>query len=317
MAESYNKKPKVIAVVGPTASGKTALGVALCKAIGGEVISADSMQIYKGLDIGTAKVSPAETGGVPHHCVDILTPDQLFSVADFTARATAITAQLTAQQKQAVLVGGTGQYVESFIKGVRFSHEKPVQGLREALAAQLAAEGREAMYARLQSLDPEAAAQIHPNNTVRVLRALEHYEGTGRKISTQKAESLPQQPPYQSLVIGLAFADRDVLYGRINRRVDIMLEQGLLQEAELVYQNRALFTTAAQAIGYKEFFPYFAGEATVAACTETLKQASRKYAKRQMTWFRHMQDVVWLDATSADVCAQAIAEAEQFLQKEG
>ncbi len=317
MAELYHKKPKVLAVVGPTATGKTALGVALCKAIGGEVISADSMQIYKGLSVGTAKVTREETQGVAHHCVDILSPDALFSVADFTARAGEITAQLTHAQKHAVLVGGTGQYVESFLKGVRFSAEKTVPGLREALAAQLAQQGGEAMYARLLSLDPEAAAQIHPNNTVRVLRALEHYDTTGRKISTQKAESLPSEVPYDSLVIGLTFPDRAVLYERINRRVDIMLSQGLLDEAQHVYQNRAQFITAAQAIGYKEFFPYFEGEASLEACTETVKQASRKYAKRQMTWFRHMPDVLWLDAGATDVAQQAICAATKFLAGEG
>lgn len=304
-------------MVGSTATGKTALGVALCKAIGGEVISADSMQIYKGLDVGTAKVMPDETQGVVHHCVDILTPDQNFSVADFTARAGEITAQLTHAQKHAVLVGGTGQYVESFLKGVRFSGEKTIPGLRESLAAQLAQQGGEAMYARLLLLDPEAAAEIHPNNTVRVLRALEHYETTGRKISTQKAESLPSKAPYDSLVMGLAFPDRAVLYERINRRVDSMLTQGLLDEAQLVYQNRAQFITAAQAIGYKEYFPYFEGTQSLEACTETLKQASRKYAKRQMTWFRHMPNILWLDAGSADVAQQAVCAATKFLAGEG
>ncbi len=313
MAELNNTKPKVLAVVGATATGKTALGVALCNAIGGEVISADSMQIYKGLDIGTAKVSPDETQGIPHHCVDILAPEEIFSVADFSARAAEITATLTAQQKHAVLVGGTGQYVESFLKGVRFSKEKTVSGMREALAAQLAEQGGEAMYARLTALDPEAAAEIHPNNTVRVLRALEHFDTTGRKISQQKAESLPAEAPYDSLIIGLDFQDRAILYDRINRRVDIMLAQGLLQEAEFVYQNRDRFITAAQAIGYKEFFPYFAGEQSLEACTEKVKQASRKYAKRQMTWFRHMQGIVWLDAASEDVAGQAIALATEFL----
>ncbi len=316
MAELYNlKKPKVLAVVGATATGKTALGVAICRAIGGEVISADSMQIYKGLDVGTAKVAPEETQGVPHHCVDILAPDALFSVADFTARATQITEQLAAQQKYPVLVGGTGQYVESFLKGVRFSAEKSDTALREALAAQLAEQGGEAMYAQLVSLDPDAAAAIHPNNTVRVLRALEHYQSTGRTISSQKAASLPDEAPYDSLIIGLQFSDRADLYDRINRRVDSMLTQGLLEEAQLVYQNKEQFVTAAQAIGYKEFFPYFAGELPLAECVETVKQASRKYAKRQMTWFRHMQNIHWLNAGDADVAAQGVQLAKEFLEQ--
>ncbi len=307
----------MLAVVGATATGKTALGVALCRGIGGEVISADSMQIYKGLNVGTAKVSPAETQGITHHCVDILSPEQLFSVADFTARADDITTALAAQGKHAVLVGGTGQYVESFLKGVQFSKEKTGSGMRETLAAQLAEEGKDAMYAQLVRFDPEAAAEIHPNNTVRVLRALEHYQVTGRKISTQKAESLPSEAPYDSLVIGLGFPDRAVLYERINRRVDIMLAQGLLEEAQLVYQNRTQFITAAQAIGYKEFFPYFEGVEPLETCVESVKQASRKYAKRQMTWFRHMPNILWLDAGSADVAQQAICAAQQFLAGEG
>ncbi len=303
-------------MVGATTTGKTALGVAICKAIGGEVISTDSMQIYKGLDIGTAKVAPEETQGIVHHCVDILSPEAIFSVADFTARAKDITAQLTVQQKYPVLVGGTGQYLESFLKGVRFSDEKVVTGMREALAAQLAEEGSAAMYERLCAVDPDAAADIHPNNTVRVLRALEHYQTTGRTISQQKAESLPPEQPYDSLIIGLTFPDREVLYERINRRVDIMIAQGLLQESALVHQNRTQYVTAAQAIGYKEFFPYFEGQATLEECTEKLKQASRKYAKRQMTWFRHMEGIVWLNAGDADVAAQAVTLAREFLAKE-
>ncbi len=302
-------------MIGATATGKTALGVALCQAIGGEVISADSMQIYKGLDVGTAKVNLAETQGIMHHCVDILSPDKLFSVADFTARAGEITATLTAQSKHAVLVGGTGQYVESFLKGVRFSKEKTISGLRETLAARLEVQGRDAMYQTLCDLDAEAAAEIHPNNTVRVLRALEHYYTTGRKISQQKADSLPEEAPYKSLVIGLDFPARETLYQRINTRVDIMLAQGLLQEAEYVYQNRTQFVTAAQAIGYKEFFPYFEGTQSLEECTEKVKQASRKYAKRQMTWFRHMDGIVWLNAGDADVVAQAVQLASDFIAK--
>ena len=314
MGES-NDKQSVIAVVGPTATGKTALGIALALRFGGEVISADSMQIYKGLDVGTAKVTPEETRGVPHHCVDILPPETSFSVADFTALAGRLVEEIGAKGHLPILVGGTGLYVQSLLKGVRFTREKAPDGLREALAAEMAAKGPEAMYAQLQAVDPEAAASIHPNNHVRVLRALEHYRATGCRLSQQKAESLPAEQPYRSLLLGLDFADRSVLYRRIDTRVDRMMERGLLEEARLVYEHRQSYRTAAQAIGYKEFFPYFAGEAALESCVAQLKQASRRYAKRQLTWFRHMDGVVWLQADAPDLLDQAFSFAAAFLEK--
>lgn len=308
-------KHPVLAVVGPTATGKTALGVALAKRFGGEVISADSMQIYRGLDVGTAKVTAEETQGVPHHCVDFLPPEEVFSVADFTALAARLEQEISARGALPILVGGTGLYIQSFLEGIRFTEEKPSNGLREQLAAELEARGPEAMYAELLSVDPQAAATIHPNNRVRVLRALEHYRATGRRLSEQKAASRPSQRPYRSLVLGLDFADRAQLYRRIDLRVDRMMEQGLLEEARLVYDHWDSYRTAAQAIGYKEFFPYFAGEAELAACVEKLKQASRNYAKRQLTWFRHMEGVVWLQADAPDLLDEACRRTEEFLEK--
>lgn len=315
MAESFEKKHPVLAVVGPTATGKTALGVALAERFGGEIISADSMQIYRGLDVGTAKVTPEETHGIPHHAVDLLEPDQTFSVADFTALAARLEAELSARGKLPILVGGTGLYVQSFLYGVRFTAEKTPDGLREQLAAELAEKGPAAMYEELKQADPEAAAAIHPNNQVRVLRALEHYRATGKKLSEQKAGSLPPERPYRSLVLGLDFPDRAQLYARIDRRVDKMMEAGLLREAQLVYANRDRFKTAAQAIGYKEFFPYFEGAAELTPCVDKLKQASRNYAKRQLTWFRHMDGVVWLDASAPDAAARAAALTQEFIAK--
>ena len=309
------KKHPVVAVVGPTATGKTALGVALAQHFSGEVISCDSMQIYKGLDVGTAKVTPEETCGIPHHGVDILTPDKPFSVADFTAMAGRLEREISARGALPILVGGTGLYVQSFLNGVRFTDEKAPAGLREQLAAELAEKGGTAMYEELRQVDPEAAAAIHPNNQARVLRALEHYRATGKKLSEQKAESLPPEKPYRSLILGLDFPDRAALYRRIDLRVDKMLEAGILPEAELVWQNRETYRTAAQAIGYKEFFPYFEGAASLEACTDKLKQASRNYAKRQLTWFRHMEGVVWLDAGAPDVRQTAIRTVSEFLAK--
>ena len=313
MDASY--KHPVVAVVGPTATGKTALGVSLAQHFSGEVISCDSMQIYKGLDVGTAKVTPEETCGIPHHGVDILTPDKTFSVADFTAMAAELEQQISARGHLPILVGGTGLYVQSFLYGVRFAEEKAPAGLREQLAAELAEKGGAAMYEQLKQADPEAAAAIHPNNQVRVLRALEHYRAIGKKLSEQKADSLPPERPYRSLVLGLDFPDRADLYRRIDLRVDKMQDAGILQEAEYVWQNRETFRTAAQAIGYKEFFPYFEGTAPLDACTEKLKQASRNYAKRQLTWFRHMDGVVWLDAGAPDVAEAALRKTDEFLAK--
>ena len=294
MDASY--KHPVVAVVGPTATGKTALGVALAEQFGGEVISADSMQIYKGLDVGTAKVTPEETHGIPHHGVDILEPDAPFSVADFTAMAGRLEQEIAARGHLPILVGGTGLYVQSFLYGVRFTEEKAPAGLREQLAEELAQKGSAALYAELQQVDPEAAAVIHPNNQVRVLRALEHYRATGKKLSEQKAASLPPER-------------------RIDLRVDKMLDAGLLAEAELVWNNRSRFRTAAQAIGYKEFFPYFEQTASLEACADKLKQASRNYAKRQLTWFRHMDGVVWLDAGAPEVQQRACSTVQEFLSK--
>ena len=313
MDASY--KHPVVAVVGPTATGKTALGVALAEQFGGEVISADSMQIYKGLDVGTAKVTPEETHGIPHHGVDILEPDAPFSVADFTAMAGRLEQEIAGRGHLPILVGGTGLYVQSFLYGVRFTEEKAPAGLREQLAEELAQKGGAALYAELQQVDPEAAAVIHPNNQVRVLRALEHYRATGKKLSEQKADSLPPEKPYRSLILGLDFPERAQLYRRIDLRVDQMMEQDLLNEAKHVWEHRDTYKTAAQAIGYKEFFPYFAGESALAPCVEKLKQASRNYAKRQLTWFRHMDGVVWLDASAPDVTARAVQLTQEFLAK--
>ena len=313
MDASY--KHPVVAVVGPTATGKTALGVELAKHFSGDVISCDSMQIYQGLDVGTAKVTPEETCGIPHHGVDILPPDKAFSVADFTAMAAALEQEISARGNLPILVGGTGLYVQSFLYGVRFAEEKTPAGLREQLAAELAEKGGAAMYEELRRADPEAAAAIHPNNQVRVLRALEHYRATGKKLSEQKADSLPPEKPYRSLILGLDFPERAQLYRRIDLRVDQMMEQDLLNEAKHVWEHRDTYKTAAQAIGYKEFFPYFAGESALAPCVEKLKQASRNYAKRQLTWFRHMEGICWLDASAPDVREQAACLTNEFLAK--
>ena len=312
----YNvAKPRVVAIGGPTATGKTALSVALAKRFGGEIISADSMQIYQGLDVGTAKVTPEEMQGVPHHLVGFLAPEQAFSVADFTTLAGKTITQLTAQGKLPLVVGGTGLYITSLLNGIGFTPEKVDPAIRQELQARLQAEGSQALYAELAAVDPGYAAKVHPNNTPRVIRALELYRATGRKMSAEREAARPAEKPYRSLCLCLTCRDRAVLYDRIGRRVDAMIENGVLDEARRVYEHRETYRTATQAIGYKEFFPYFAGEQSLADCTEKLKQATRNYAKRQLTWFRRQNEAVWLYLDEEDVTARACALVREFLQQ--
>lgn len=306
----WDKMP-VVAVGGPTASGKTAFSVQLAKRLGGEVVCADSMQIYKGLDVGTAKATKEEMEGVPHHLMDFLPPEETFSVADFVEAANREVQAITGRGRLPVLVGGTGLYIESFLNGVRFAEQKTDPALRERLEKEAGELGAQAMHRRLAAIDPDYAATVHPNNVGRVIRALELYYSSGKTMSRQRAESLPETPPFDSMVFCLAPAERSELYRRIDVRVDRMLEAGILEEAKMVWENRERYRTAAQAIGYKEFFPYFEGTADLAACTDKLKQASRNYAKRQLTWFRRMENVIWLDPGNG----QLVERAEKLVRE--
>lgn len=308
-------KPRVVAVGGPTASGKTALSVALARAFDGEIINADSMQIYKNLDVGTAKPSEEERQGIPHYLLDFLSPETPYSVADFTAAADPLIRDITARGRLPLVVGGTGLYITSLLSGMAFAPEKTDPAIRARLQARADTEGGAALYAELQRVDPDYAAQVHPNNLPRVIRALELFEATGRRMSDQRREARPAEAPYHALCLCLTCRDRAVLYSRIDRRVDEMVENGVLDEARQVYDHRDAYRTAAQAIGYKEFFPYFEGAAPLEVCTEKLKQASRNYAKRQLTWFRHMDGVVWLDAGAPDAAETALRKTEEFLAK--
>ena len=308
-------KPRVVAVGGPTASGKTALSVALARAFDGEIINADSMQIYKNLDVGTAKPSAEERQGIPHYLLDFLPPETPYSVADFTAAADPLIRDITARGRLPLVVGGTGLYITSLLSGMAFAPEKTDPAIRARLQARADTEGGAALYAELQRIDPGYAAQVHPNNLPRVIRALELFEATGRRMSDQRREARPAEAPYHALCLCLTCRDRAVLYSRIDRRVDEMVENGVLDEARQVYDHRDAYRTAAQAIGYKEFFPYFEGTADLTECTERLKQATRNYAKRQLTWFRHMDGVVWLDASAPDVTARAVQLTQDFLAK--
>lgn len=293
-------KQKLIVVLGPTATGKTDLAIHLARRFGGEIISADSMQIYRGLDIGTAKATVQEQQAAPHHLIDICDPQQRFSVADYLTLAREKITEIAGRGAVPIIAGGTGLYISSLIEGIRFLDEPADDGLRARLAQQAQELGGEEMYRRLEALDPQAAAAIHPHNEKRVLRALELYEKTGRTITSQREQSRAQEAPYNPLLLGLNFESREQLYQRIGLRIDRMVEQGVLEEARRVYENRDGWITAAQAIGYKEFFPYFEGTATLEACADKLKQATRNYAKRQLTWFRRMERVNWCDALCPD-----------------
>ena len=304
----------MVAIGGPTATGKTALSVALAKEFGGEVVNADSMQIYRGLDIGTAKPTAEERQGIPHHLMDFLPPEAPYSVADFTAAAAPLIEQLNSAGKLPIVTGGTGLYITSLMKGTAFAPEKTDPAIRARLQTEADEQGSAAMYARLQQIDPAYAEKLHPNNLPRVIRALELFEATGRRMSEQQRAALAAEPPYRSLCICLTCRDRAELYRRIDRRVDSMLQNGVLEEAKLVYDNRETYRTAAQAIGYKEFFPYFAGEMPLNDCANRLKQATRNYAKRQLTWFRHQANGVWLYVDEEPPAPRAAELVRQFLQ---
>ena len=306
--------PRVVAIGGPTATGKTALSVALAKEFGGEVVNADSMQIYRGLDIGTAKPTAEERQGIPHHLMDFLPPEAPYSVADFTAAAVPLIEQLNSAGKLPIVTGGTGLYITSLMKGTAFAPEKTDPAIRARLQTEADEQGSAALYARLQQIDPAYAEKLHPNNLPRVIRALELFEATGRRMSEQQRAALAAEPPYRSLCICLTCRDRAELYRRIDRRVDSMLQNGVLEEAKLVYDNRETYRTAAQAIGYKEFFPYFAGEMPLNDCANRLKQATRNYAKRQLTWFRHQANGVWLYVDEEPPAPRAAELVRQFLQ---
>lgn len=286
-------KPFVLAIVGATASGKTWLGVETAKKFNGEVISADSMQIYKGLDIASAKPSAEEMQGIPHHLIDFLERDVTFSAADYVRLADEKIRDVLSSRKLPIIVGGTGLYIDSLLENVRFSEVKSDEDYRRELYDTARNQGNDVLYSRLLEVDPEAAETIHMNNVVRVVRALEVFHVTGRKFSELKAESRTQESPYNSLIIGLNCSDREVLYNRINSRVDEMIENGLVDEARNIWTAGGM-TTAANAIGYKELIPFFDQKAPLSDCIEKIKQETRRYAKRQLTWFRKNERIRWI-----------------------
>lgn len=295
MAASSNKnKIPLLVVAGPTATGKSALAVSLAQALGGEVISADSMQIYKHLDIGTAKPTLDERGGVAHHLIDIVEPDVVYSVADYHRDATAAIADVHGRGKTPILCGGTGFYISTFVSGFRFGEQTARPDLRARLNEEFD-EDAEKMYTRLRELDAEYAKKIHVNDKKRIVRALEMHAAAGLTPTMQAKNAAATENPYVPFVVVLDCAERKQLYSRIERRADDMTRRGLLEEARYVYDNRGAFKTAAQAIGYKELFPYFAGRSGLDDCVAQLKQATRRYAKRQCTWFKREHAALRLD----------------------
>ncbi len=287
-------KLPILCVVGPTASGKTRLAVELAKALDGEVLSCDSMQLYRRMNIGTAKPTAAEMQGVPHHMIDVLEPEEPFSVGRYVAMADPILQDILARGKTCVVCGGTGLYVDSLMAGRTFA-PFPETGRRQALENLADREGVEVLWARLRAVDPESAARLHLSDRRRIIRALEVYEETGKTITQHNRETQAMPPKYRPLWIGLDFKERAALYGRIDRRVDQMVREGLLEEiGGLLSQGVPPTATSLQAIGYKEPMAALRGEMTMEEALEQVKRESRRYAKRQLTWFRRNKDMHWI-----------------------
>ena len=284
----------IICIAGPTASGKTALAVALAKEINGEVVSCDSMQVYKGMDIGTAKPTPEEMQDIPHHMLDVAEPWEDFSVSRYCETAAPIVDDIVARGKTAIIAGGTGLYMDSLIRGNAFA-PFPSTGIREELEAQADAEGMEAMLARLRTVDPDSAARLHLSDRKRILRALEVYLETGETITAHNRKTQAVPPRYTPLWLGLDFSERSELYRRIDLRVGKMLEMGLVEEIQaLLASGIPEKATAMQAIGYKEFVDALDGRCTIEEAADGGRQASRRYAKRQLTWFRRNKHIHWI-----------------------
>ncbi len=303
----------IICIAGPTASGKTALAVELAKELNGEVVSCDSMQVYRRMDIGTAKPTKEEMQGIVHHMIDVAEPDEDFSVSRYCDMASPIVDDILTRGKTAIIAGGTGLYMDSLIRGNAFA-PFPATGVRERLEEQADAEGMQAMLRRLQSVDPEAAARLHLSDRKRILRALEVYMETGETITEHNRKTQAIPPRYTPLWLGLDFADRGELYRRIDARVDAMLEMGLMEEIrELLASGIPPKCTAMQAIGYKEFVNALNGKETVEQAAEEVKKSSRHYAKRQLTWFRRNPRLHWLTRQAGQKNEEILTAARQII----
>lgn len=302
-------KTKIIVVAGPTASGKTGLAVEIAKAVSGEVISADSMQVYKGMSIASAAPAQKEMQGVAHHLVEFLDQSEGFSVSDFCRLAKEKISEISARGNVPVIAGGTGLFIDSLVDNINFTEAQTDFELRERLMQKDCDE----LYSTLLAVDKEAAEKIHKNNKKRVARALEIYYSSGSTKTAQDINSKKEESPYEALYFVIGFKSREVLYERINRRVDLMVEAGLVEEArENLSKEKA---TSAQAIGHKELAPYFRGEKSLGQALDDLKRETRRYAKRQITWFKRRENAVWLyaDEEGADIVKAAVDKSREFL----
>ena len=306
---------QIVSVVGPTASGKTGLSVELAKCFNGEIISADSMQIYRGMTVATAKPTLEEQQGIPHHLMDFLPADQEYSVAMFVDDARRCIAEIKGRGRLPFLVGGTGLYVDSLLNNIQFHGEHRDEALTAQLWKEYEKDGLNPLLEQLQKFDPDSAERLREGkNPKRVIRAIEFYHTAGMTLTEQNERSHVEQSPYRAIKIGLGFRDREKLYERINRRVDIMLEQGLLEETRQVLSS-PLSQTSVKAIGYKELAPYINGEATLEECIEKLKRETRRYAKRQLTWFRRDKEINWLYVDEYDSFMELYDAAVHIINK--
>jgi tRNA dimethylallyltransferase len=306
-------KEKLVVIVGPTAVGKTKTSIELAKAIDGEIISGDSMQIYRGLDIGTAKITEEEKEGIPHYLIDIKDPTESFSVAEFQKLARERITEINQRGKVPILVGGTGLYVRAVTHHYEFSEASRNSEMRDKLQRKSEVEGSDALHAELHKVDPERAKEIHPNNVQRVIRALEIYYTTGNVPSAEQGKNVgDEESLYQLALVGLTM-NREHLYKRINERVDLMVQQGVINEARMLFEQDITNSLAAKAIGYKEFFPYLSGESTLEEAITLLKRDSRRYAKRQYTWFKNQMDVEWF-SMDEDPFHKKFQEIQHFVE---
>jgi len=306
---------RVLAVVGPTAVGKSSLAVRLAKKYNGEIISCDSMQIYRGMDIGTAKITEKETEGIPHHLIDILDPWEEFSCADYAILAKKTVDDIVSRGKTPIFCGGTGLYLDSVLEISSFGTVYADEEYRHSLEEIAREKGNEALHGMLRDIDPESADTIHFNNVKRVIRALEIYKCAGKPKSKIDKENKAVRPPYDSTVFFLTCEDKELLYSRIEKRVDIMMESGLLDEARRLYDSGVFerSKTASAAIGYKELLPYLRGEEPLDACVAQLKLSTRHYAKRQLTWFKKKSGYITVYTDKVDPFYEAVGVIGEIL----
>jgi len=309
-------KNKVIALLGPTSVGKTQTSLILARLTNSEIISCDSMQVYKGMDIGTAKVSAKEALGIPHHLIDIKESYENYSVCDYVSDDKKALCDIFSRGKNVLVVGGTGLYADSFIKDSGFSKASPNEEIRKELNEIAKAKGNEALHKILEEIDIESAKSIHANNVKRVIRAIEYFRLSGEKLSEHKINDAQNKSPYDYVYIGLT-RDRDELYERIDQRVDQMIEMGLVDEVKKLWQNGCnLKNTSMQALGYKEIIHYIEGRCTLNEAIRILKRDTRRYAKRQLTWLRRNSEINWINLTDIKTPEEAASAALNIIEKQ-